>query len=183
VTDGLPPYPRTEELGRPEQPTRWLTVAALCVAIVVVYGLVFATVQQSQAQHPPAVAQTPVPTSAPAATYYNEFNFADSVPIADRQWVVQAVAQARPEAIRLIQLIDQRTTIAPLGDDPYLGLTSYLPSGRHRIRLDLKRLDGDMRANRELVLLHELGHVVDRSLVPEDFRYRLAAEVPDSGFC
>ena len=40
-----------------------------------------------------------------------------------------------------------------------------------------------MRANRELVLMHELGHVIDRALLPTTLRDRLAAEVPASGSC
>ena len=182
MTEGLPPYPRTQELARAEQPARRVTVAVLCLAIVVVYGALFAAVQGAQALHP-AVAQPPVPTPAPPASYYNGFHFANSVPIADRQWIVQAIAYARPEAIRLIKLIDGGTTVAPLPDGSNLGLTWQLPSGRHRIRLALKRLDGGMRANRELVLLHELGHVIDDQLVPRSLRDRLAAEVPKSGVC
>jgi hypothetical protein len=38
------------------------------------------------------VAQIPVPIPAPTATYDNGFDFADSVPIADRQWIMQAVS-------------------------------------------------------------------------------------------
>ena len=95
---------------------------------------------------------------------------------------MQAVANARPEAVRLIKLIDDRTTVAPLRDGSHLGLTWQLPSG-HRIELDLERLDGGMRANRELVLLHELGHVIDHAILPKPLRDRLAAEVPASGFC
>jgi hypothetical protein len=154
----------------------------LCFAIVVVYGSLFATVLRAQARHP-AVAQIPVPTPAPTATYHNGFDFADSVPIADRQWIAQAVAHARPEAVRLIELIDNRTTVAPLQAGSNLGLTGQLASGRYQIMLDLKTLDGEMRANRELVLLHELGHVVDDEFVPDSLRDRLAAEVPTSGFC
>jgi len=181
VIEGLPPYPRTQELGRAEQPARKVTIALLCLAIVVVYGALFAIVRE-QAQRR-AVAQSSVPTPAPAETYDNGFAFAGSVPIADRQWIVQAVAHARPEAIRLIKLIDHRTTVAPLREGSNLGMAWHLRGGRHQIGLDLERLDGGLRANRELVLLHELGHVVDNELVPDSLRDRLAAEVPTSGRC
>ncbi len=160
-----------------------MTIAVLCLAIVVVYGGLAAMLLHREQALYPAVAQSPVPALDPTGTYSNGFDFADSVPIADRQWIVQAVAHARPEAIRLIKLIDHHTTVAPLHDGSNLGVTWQLPSGRHRIRLDLERLEGGMRANRELVLLHELGHVIDHALVPNSLRDRLAAEVPTSGFC
>ena len=182
MIEGLPSYPETQERVRAEQPAGRLTVALLCLGIVVVYGALIAMVQRAQARHP-AVAQVPAPTPVPSATYYNGFDFADSVPIADRQWIVEAVAHARPEAVRLIELIDHRTTVAPLRDESNLGVMSQLVNGRYRIRLKLKSLDGDMRANRELVVLHELGHVVDYAIVPDSLRDRLAAEVPTSGFC
>jgi hypothetical protein len=175
VTEGLPPYPRTQELGRVDKPTRWPTVALLCLAIVVVYGAGFATVRAAQAVDP-AVAQ------APAATYSNGLDFAGSVPIADRRWIVQAIAQARPEAVRLIERIDDRTTVAR-GDGPNLGLTWQLPSGYAWIDLKFDSLHAGMRVNRELVLLHELGHAVDNALVPHALRDRLAAAGPPSGFC
>ncbi len=178
VTEGvpLPPYPRTEELVRAKPPARRATVASLCLAIVVVYGGLIAGLWRELAPHP-AVALSP------ATAYDNQFDFASSVAIADRQWIVQAVAHARPEAVRLIKLIDHRTTVAPLRDGSNLGLTWPERNGRHLIRLDFKRLDGRMRTNRELVLLHELGHVVDYGLLPRSLRDRLAAEVPSSGFC
>jgi hypothetical protein len=185
VTEGLAPYPETGELelGRAEQPARRVTIALLCLAIVVVYGALFAMLlHREQALHP-AVAQSPVPTPAPSASYDNGLDFADSVPIADRQWIAQAVAHARPEAVRLIKLIDHRTAVAPLRGGPNLGLARPLANGRYQIWLDLERLDGGMRANRELVLLHELGHVIDHALLPKPLRDRLAAEVPLSGFC
>ena len=183
VIDGLPPYPPTEELGPAKPPTRWVTISLLCVAIVIVYGALFAMVLQEQQVTHSAVAQGPVSTPAPPEAYDNGFEFADSVPIADRQWIVEAVARARPEAIRLIKLIDDRTTVAPLRDGANLGLTGQLSSGRYRIQLDLERLDGGMRANRELVLMHELGHVIDRAFLPDPVRDWLAAEIPASGSC
>jgi hypothetical protein len=40
-----------------------------------------------------------------------------------------------------------------------------------------------MRPNRELVLLHELGHVVAYQLVPNTLRDQMAAEIPMRGVC
>jgi hypothetical protein len=157
---------------------RWLTVSLLCLAIVVVYGVLFTAIRQALTPHP-AVARAPVPT----VTYASEFTFADSVPIADRRWIVRAVGRARPEAVRLIELIDDHTTVAPLRDGSAAGRTWDLPSGRHRIRLALERLDRDMRANRELILLHELGHAIDHQLVSDALRDRLVAELPATGSC
>ena len=80
-------------------------------------------------------------------------------------------------------LIDQDTTVAPLRDGPYLGLTSHLPTRHQRVRLHLKALDGGQRANRELTLMHELGHVIDNVLVSDAVRARLVGQVPTLGFC
>jgi len=51
------------------------------------------------------------------------------------------------------------------------------------VRLNLARLDGERRTDRSAVTIHELGHVVDFALVPDDLRDRLAAQVPRSGAC
>jgi hypothetical protein len=178
VTDGLPPYPSSQDSGRLQQPAGGTTVALLCLAICLVFGALAAMLELGQ------TAQSSALDDGPAVEYDSDFDFADSVPSADRQWIVQAIAHARPEAVRLIELVDDRTAVSASADGSNLGLT-WAPTdqGWNRIGLDLPRLDTSVRVDRELVLLHELGHVIDHQLVPGSLRNRLVAGVPRTGSC
>jgi hypothetical protein len=184
VTSSLPRHPRTAEVLPAEEPRRGLTIAVLCLAIAIVYAALFAEARARAVQRAPAA----VPAAdAPAelTPYTSGLVFDPSVPKADRRWIVQAVAHTRPEAVRLIEHVDYVTTVTadPPPGGTYLGYASPIGSGRYRISLDLARLDRAYRADRELVVVHELGHVVDGRIVPDPLRDRLAAEVPRTGRC
>jgi hypothetical protein len=104
----------------------------------------------------------------------------------DEAWIRAAIAEARPEAAQLIDDVDGtvtfRTAYAP--NAPWAGLTS--PTGPHRytVALNLSFLDGSRGETiRDDVVLHELGHVIDFEVVPDDLRDRLAAQVPVTGTC
>jgi len=144
------------------------------VAIAIVYGALFESVQRAQARH-----------GASVAHYSSRLVFDPSVPLQDREWIVQAVAHARPEAVRLIERIDADTYVTTLRTLPggFIGYAQRTGSRRFQVNLNLARLDTDASPDRELTVLHELGHVVDGLLVPQDLRDRLAAEVPRSGSC
>ena len=122
---------------------------------------------------------------AEAATPAGGLTFAADFPAADRQWVLAAIAKARPEARQLIDHVDGGTRIVPFfePDGYWLGWARPRPGGRYEVRLNLAKLDGERRADRSAVTIHELGHVVDFALVPDDLRDRLAAQVPLSGVC
>ena len=111
--------------------------------------------------------------------------FAPEFSEADRQWVRAAIASARPEARQLIDHVDGRTRIVPFyePDRYWLGWAEPQPGGRYEVRLNLAKLDGERQTDRSAVTIHELGHVVDFALVPNDLRDRLAAQVPRSGAC
>jgi hypothetical protein len=66
---------------------------------------------------------------------------------------------------------------------PWAGLT--IPTGgRYVVELNLSFLNSQRGAGiRDDVVLHELGHVVDFTEVPDDIVARLAAEVPVTGTC
>jgi len=120
-----------------------------------------------------------------AATPVGGLTFAPEFPEADRLWVRAAIASARPEARHLIDHVDGRTRIVPFYEPGgyWLGWAEPQPNGRYEVRLNLARLDGERRTDRSAVTIHELGHVVDFALVPDDLRDRLAAQVPRSGAC
>ena len=122
---------------------------------------------------------------ADAATPAGGLTFAPDFPEADRQWVLAAIASVRPEARRLIDHVDGRTRIVPFyaPDGYWLGWALPLPGGGYEVRLNLARLDGVRQTDRSAVTIHELGHVVDFALVPDNLRDRLAAQVPRSGAC
>jgi len=120
-----------------------------------------------------------------AATPVGGLTFAPEFPEADRLWVRAAIASARPEARHLIDHVDGRTRIVPFYEPGgyWLGWAEPQPNGRYEVRLNLARLDGERRTDRSAATIHELGHVVDFALVPDDLRDRLAAQVPRSGAC
>lgn len=104
----------------------------------------------------------------------------------DEAWIRAAIAEARPEAAQLIDHVDGTVTFGTAYEPnaPWAGVT--MPQGDHRYRivLNLSFLDGSRGPTiRDDVVLHELGHVVDFEVVPDDLRDRLAAQVPVTGTC
>jgi hypothetical protein len=110
-------------------------------------------------------------------------HFAPGVSAADQAWILAAVATARPEAQRLIGevdgLVEVRTDLT--GGDA-IGLTHY--DGHDlSINFDLARLNGDRAIDRNMVVLHELGHVIDFVLVGDNTMAQLDAAIPPAGEC
>jgi hypothetical protein len=104
----------------------------------------------------------------------------------DQAWIRAAIAEARPEAAQLIDDVDGgvtfETTYEP--NAPWAGLTARLGAHRYEVMLNLSYLDGSRGPTvRDDVVLHELGHVIDFEVVPDDLRNRLAAQVPVTGTC
>jgi hypothetical protein len=109
-----------------------------------------------------------------------------SVDPASRSAIEAAIAAARPEARRLIDVIDGATVVS-IGNPPLAGaLGSTQGMGDHfEVVLDLgetQRVVGNGRGVTRLVL-HELGHVVDRALVPPALAAKLDAEIPAGAPC
>jgi hypothetical protein len=108
------------------------------------------------------------------------FRFAPTVAPADRQAFLDAVAAARPEARRLIGLVDGLVDvrIGPTGTPGAIGLTEDgEPGYRVTIDLDLVLARYGPRGVQRTVL-HELGHVVDHALLTDEVTAALDAGIP-----
>jgi hypothetical protein len=121
----------------------------------------------------------------PAKVRAETFRFAPGTAAGDREAFLAAVADARPPARRLIDLVDGLVdvTIGPTGQPGAVGLTE---SGgpRYEVTIDLgrvARLYG--RRGIDRVVLHELGHVVDHAIVPDDVMAGLQAGIPAGYGC
>jgi hypothetical protein len=108
-----------------------------------------------------------------------------SVDSASRAAIESAIASARPEARRLIGVIDGGTVVK-VGQPPMLGaLGSTQGVGDHyEVVLNLgetQRQVGGRGVSR--LVLHELGHVVDHALVPAELAEQLDSEIPVGAPC
>jgi hypothetical protein len=110
------------------------------------------------------------------------FRFSPAVSAADRTWILAAVAEARPEAQRLVREVDGMVTIDTAGSGPMMGLTQPGPAG-FRVWLNVSRLDGTRKLDRDTTVLHELGHVVDLALIPAKLDHQLDDGIPRGGQC
>jgi hypothetical protein len=108
------------------------------------------------------------------------FRFAPTVAPTDRQAFLDAVGAARPEARRLIGLVDGLVDvrIGPTGTPGAIGLTEDGEPG-YRVTIDLALVlarYGPRGVQR--TVLHELGHVVDHALLTDDVTAVLDAGIP-----
>ena len=109
--------------------------------------------------------------------------FAPEVPESDRAWIRAAVASARPEARRLIDEVDGFVEVRVHRDGgDVIGWARSGPRGSV-VSVDTGALNGDRALDRNVVVLHELGHVVDYVLVDDELVRRLDAGIPRSGPC
>jgi len=112
------------------------------------------------------------------------FRFDPAVAPHDRQAFLTAVAAARPEARRLIDLVDG-VTFVRVGQTavPASGTTQQRPDD-YELVLDFGQIWqglGQRGVNR--LVLHELGHVVDMALLTDDVLAGLDAGVPAGWGC
>jgi hypothetical protein len=102
----------------------------------------------------------------------------------DRAWVLAAIRSARPEARRLIDEVDGMVVVGPMPPQRLaIGLMMPLSPDHYAIRLDVANLDGYEEPDRNTVVLHELGHVIDFALLDDRLRERLYNSIPRSGSC
>ena len=124
-----------------------------------------------------AAAGGPVSAEQRAAT----LRFAPGVTPDDRAWILAAVAAARPEARRLIDevdgLIEVRTDLPP---GQAIGMAEMRGS-EATVSLDARLLNAERAMDRGVVVLHELGHVVDFVLVDDEIRQRMDGAIPRLG--
>jgi hypothetical protein len=109
--------------------------------------------------------------------------FAPGVVPDDRAWILAAIATARPEAQQLIGevdgLIEVRTDLA----DGMAVALAQMQGDQATINLDVRALDGDRIIDRNVAVLHELGHIVDFLLVDDATIRTLDAGIPTQGEC
>ena len=109
--------------------------------------------------------------------------FAPEVAADDRAWIQAAMQSARPEAQRLIAevdgLVEMRTD---LPHTPAIGLAELSSNGAI-VRFDLRSLNYDRALDRNVVVLHELGHVIDHFLVSDELVHELDRGIPRVGTC
>ena len=110
------------------------------------------------------------------------FRWGAEVAPADRAWIVAAVAQARPEAARLIAEVDGLVQMGSAVVDGALGTTRGGPAG-FSVDFDFPSLNNYRVMDRDVVVLHELGHVIDFALVPAALDAQLDAQIPRGGPC
>jgi hypothetical protein len=112
------------------------------------------------------------------------FGFAPATAPADREAFLAAVAGARPEARRLVGLVDGLVDVrvGPAGAGR-VG-TTVVGGDRYPMTVDLAqawRRSGRRGVDR--LVLHELGHVVDHALLPDALTAPLVAAVPAGWGC
>jgi hypothetical protein len=153
------------------------------IALCVVASLLAVRVHRATATGEPEV--TP---QIRAAT----LSFAPEVAPGDRAWVLGAIATARPEAQRLIAEVDGLVEVKtdlnapgspyPPGSEQAIGLAEMV-GGHAIVALDIRELDGERAIDRNMVVLHELGHVVDWVLADDALVAQLDAGIPRAGQC
>ena len=153
--------------------------ARRALIVVVVCAAVLAVVLRAQGH---AQGEAEITPAIRAAT----LNL-DSVAPQDRVWIQAAIATARPEAQRLIAEVDGLVTVrtdlraAGVPDDA-IGLTR--PNGHGAdVVLGADQLNSDRAIDRNMVVLHELGHVIDFLLVDDALMQQLDAGIPPSREC
>jgi hypothetical protein len=105
------------------------------------------------------------------------------MPESDRAWVLAAVAAARPEARRLIDEVDGLIEVRThTGSGPVIGW-AQIRAGKAVVSVDNAALNGDRVLDRNVVVLHELGHVIDHVLVSDELVQELDRGIPRPGNC
>jgi hypothetical protein len=108
--------------------------------------------------------------------------FGAEVTPADRAWILGAIARARPPAQRLIAEVDGMVTFRTAGTHPAMGLTQAGPHG-FTVWFNVAELDGERTIDRDVTVLHELGHVIDFALIPAATDATLDAGIPRGAVC
>jgi hypothetical protein len=121
----------------------------------------------------------------PARVRAATFRFAPGTAPGDRDAFLAAVADARPPARRLIDLVDGlvEVHVGSTGEARAIGLTEST-GDRYVVTVDFATVARRYgRRGIDRVVLHELGHVVDFAIVPQDVRTRLDAGIPTGYGC
>jgi hypothetical protein len=119
------------------------------------------------------------------ATRATTFSFASETTPEQQQVFLAAIAIARREARRLIDDVDGLVTVR--FGVPHvagaIGLTSFDGEG-YEVTVDLAGVGRRHGARGvDAVILHEMGHVIDRAVVPDELMARLDAQIPSGVRC
>src|SRR4051794_4905744 len=89
--------------------------------------------------------------------------FATGVRNSDREWILAAIEQARPEARALVDDVDGMVVVSTFSDRRAreVGLTTRTAPGSYDVSFNLAILNADRKIDRPTTVLHEFGHVVD----------------------
>ena len=103
----------------------------------------------------------------------------DAVNPQDQQVILDAIHSARPEAQRLIDIVDGAVTlhVADAGE----GAAGWTEGSRdgYQVTIDLAKVSQNLGPRGvQRTVLHEFGHVVDFAIVPAGLKARLDAEIP-----
>jgi hypothetical protein len=111
-------------------------------------------------------------------------SFSPQVSAGDRQLVLSAIADARPEARRLIALVDGLVDVSVGEPGEGAAGRTWVGGPRYPMLLDLHGA-WQRAAQRgvDRLVLHELGHVVDDALLTDAFVAPLVAAVPKGWGC
>ena len=111
--------------------------------------------------------------------------FEGDVAPADREWVRAAIASVRPEARRLIDEVDGLVAIktGTVGDGGPMGYAQRVGPHRYTVWLNVGKLDGERYRDRNVVVVHELGHVIDGELIDDQLAAKLDAGIPRGDHC
>ena len=138
----------------------------------------------------PFAPDAPAARSAPGATLVIKadarsatFTYGASVTPADRAAIEAAIASARPEAQRLVGIVDGLTTLEVGSAQDGAAGTATDSGGRYVVLLDLANVApmGPRAVSR--LVLHELAHVVDYALLEDRLLADLDALVPAGWVC
>ncbi len=155
------------------------TTVRLALALCFLLGAALAVVPQRLEGSPVAPSDVRALSAAQRAA---TFTFEPGTAQADQQAFLDAVASGSPQARRLVGLVDGLTTVRIARTPPgALGITSDRDEG-WLVEVDMARvlrISGRRGLNR--VVLHELGHVIDRALVGDATMTALQADIP-AGF-
>ena len=119
----------------------------------------------------------------PAATVVDTRHlFFDPAISADRRRsILIAIADLRPEAVRLVNAIPAPITFTLFDDPRWLGYNRAAAYGR---KIDLHDTLWTTRAaDRNAIVAHELGHSIEGFLVPIGVRDAMVARLPRVGVC
>ncbi|MEA2280361.1 MAG: hypothetical protein QOK21_968 [Solirubrobacteraceae bacterium] len=112
-----------------------------------------------------------------------QLRFGPDVAPADRAWIEQAIAAARPEARGLIAEVDGLVTIDTRALGPLIMGSTRPGANGFEISLNTVQLDGERAIDRNVVVLHELGHVIDFALIDAALDRQLDAGIPRPDSC